>query len=51
MELTTFRVTNWPDEEEVLADDLVYKKKVIGGAIYTAAVDGFMKGLSPIEQK
>ncbi len=51
VELTTFHVTNWPDEEEVLADVLVYKKKVIGGAIYTAAVDGFMKGLSPMEQK
>lgn len=51
VELTTFHVTNWPDEEEVLADILVYKKKVIGGAIYTAAVDGFMKGLSPMEQQ
>ncbi len=48
VELTTLQVTNWPDGEEVLADVLVYKKKVIGGAIYTAAVDGFMQGLKPI---
>ena len=49
VELTTFRVTNWPTDEEVLADVLVYKKKVIGGAVYTAAVDGFMKGLAPMD--
>ncbi len=47
VELTTLRVTNWPDGEEVLADLLVYKKQVIGGAIYTASVDGFMQGLTP----
>lgn len=51
VELTTFRVTNWPTGEEVLADVLVYKKKVIGGAVYTAAVDGFMQGLKPMDQK
>ncbi len=48
VELTTVSITNWPGEEEVLADVLVYKKKVIGGAIYTAAVDGFMQGLAPM---
>ena len=31
-----------------LVDVLVYKKKVIGGAVYTAAVDGFMQGLTPL---
>ena len=50
VELTTFHVTNWPSGEEVLADVLVYKKKVIGGAIYTASVDGFMQGLIPMDQ-
>ena len=48
VELTTFRVTNWPSDEQVLVDVLVYKKKVIGGAVYTAAVDGFMQGLTPL---
>ena len=51
VELSTFHVTNWPTGEEVLADVLVYKKKVIGGAIYTAAVDGFMRGLTPMKKQ
>jgi len=50
VELTTFPVTNWPSEESVLVDVLVWRKKVIGGAVYTAAVDGFMQGLSPMEK-
>ena len=50
VELTTLHVTNWPDGEDVLADVLVYKKKVIGGAVYTASVDGFMQGLIPMNQ-
>ena len=33
VELTTFPVTNWPAEEPVLLDVLVYRKKVIGGAV------------------
>ena len=49
VDLTTYKITNWPDGETVLADVLVYKNKVIGGAIYTAAVDGFMYGLQPME--
>ena len=49
VDLTTFRVTNWPGGETVLADVLVYKNKVIGGAVYTAAVDGFMYGLQPMK--
>lgn len=51
VELSTFHVTNWPTREDVLADVLVYKKKVIGGAIYTAAVDGFMQGLTPMKKQ
>lgn len=51
VELNTFHVNNWPSDEEVLADVLVYKRKVIGGAIYTASVDGFMQGLVPMDQK
>ena len=50
VDLTTYKITNWPDGETVLVDVLVYKNKVIGGAVYTAAVDGFMYGLQPMEQ-
>ena len=48
VELTTFKVTNWPSGESVLVDVLVYKSKIIGGAVYTASVDGFMYGLQPL---
>lgn len=51
VELTTFRVKNYPADEDVLADVLVYRNRVIGGAVYTAAVDGFMTGLQPLSQK
>ena len=49
VDLNTYPITNWPDGETVLADVLVYKNKVIGGAVYTAAVDGFMYGLQPMD--
>ncbi len=48
--LTTYRVTNYPCDEPVLLDVLVYKRKVVGGAVYTAAVDGFMHGLKPLAE-
>lgn len=51
VDLSTWRVTNWPCEEEVLVDVLVYKNKVIGGAVYTASVEGFMYGLQPMENQ
>ena len=51
MELSTWAVTNWPDGEAVLVDVLVYKNKVIGGAVYTASVEGFMYGLQPMENQ
>lgn len=47
--LMTFEITNYPGEEAVLADVLVCRKRVIGGAVYTAAVDGFMTGLQSLE--
>lgn len=50
VELMTFEITNYPGEEAVLADVLVCRKKVIGGAVYTASVDGFMVGLQPLEE-
>ena len=49
VDLTTYKVSNWPTNEVVLVDVLAYKNKVIGGAVYTAAVDGFMYGLQPME--
>lgn len=51
VDLTTYRVTNWPSGEEVLVDVLVYKNKVIGGAVYTASVEGFMYGLKSMESQ
>ena len=48
VDLTTYKVSNWPTNEVVLVDVLAYKNKVIGGAVYTAAVDGFMYGLQPM---
>ena len=45
-----YEITNFPGAQEpVYATVLVYKNKVIGGAVYTAAVDGFMYGLQPME--
>lgn len=43
--LYTFYVQNYSGYNDVLADVLVYKNKVIGGAVYTADVNGFMHGL------
>ena len=51
VDLSTWTVTNWPDGEAVLVDVLVYKDKVIGGAVYTASVEGFMYGLRPLEEQ
>ena len=51
VDLSTWTVTNWPDGEAVLVDVLVYKDKVIGGAVYTASVDGFMYGLRPMAEQ
>lgn len=49
--LYTYRVTNYTGETEVLLDLLLCKKKIIGGAVYTAAIDGFMHGLMPNPSK
>ncbi len=51
VDLSTWTVTNWPGGEAVLVDVLVYKDKVIGGAVYTASVEGFMYGLQPMENQ
>ena len=43
--LHTFAITNYKDVSDVLCDLMVYKDSIIGGAIYTADVSGFMHGL------
>ncbi len=50
VDLVTYSVTNYPTGEEVLADLLLYGDKLIGGAIYTTAIDGFMHGLRPADK-
>lgn len=42
----TYRITNYPDYNgEVYVNILVYKKKVIGGDVCSADVNGFIHGL------
>ena len=50
VDLVTYSITNYPTGEEVLVDLLLYRDKLIGGAIYTTAIDGFMHGLRPAEK-
>ena len=47
--LHTFGIKNYRGDG-VLCDLLVYKKAVIGGAVYTADVNGFMHGLKKAEK-
>ena len=49
--LYTYAITRYPGcEDEVRCDMLVCRKKLIGGNIYTVAVDGFMHGLTAPQQ-
>lgn len=42
----TYKITNYPDYDgEVYVNILVYKKKVIGGDVCSADVNGFIHGL------
>lgn len=50
VELVTYSITNYPTGEEVLVDLLLYRDNIIGGAIYTTAIDGFMHGLRPADK-
>lgn len=47
--LYTYAVTNYPNQPDVRCDLLVHRGKVIGGNLYTTAIDGFMHGLKPAE--
>ena len=46
--LYTYRLTNYPGEPEAMADVLLKGEKVVGGSVYSAALDGFMHGLRPV---
>ena len=41
----TYKVTNYPGEDTVVANLYVYKDKVVGGDISSTAQDGFSHGL------
>ena len=41
----TYRVLNHPSGDEVVADILVYRDRVIAGDVQSTALDGFMTGL------
>lgn len=40
-----YAVTDFEGAEDVQLELLVYKNRVIGGSVYTVAIDGFMRGL------
>ena len=47
--LYTYAVVNYPENRDVLCDLLICGGRVIGGNLYTAALDGFMHGLRPAD--
>lgn len=47
----TYRVLNYPTDDEVSAHLYVYNDKVIGGDISSAALDGFMHGLTKLNRE
>lgn len=49
VDLYTYAVTNDPRDKDVRCDLLVCGGRIVGGNIYTTALDGFMHGLQPAE--
>ncbi len=47
LSLYTYRATNYPGQQDVMIDLLIDKDRAAGGAVYSAALDGFMHGLRP----
>ena len=45
LKLYTYQVTNHESTDTVFAELYVYKGKIVGGDIHSAALDGFMQGL------
>ena len=48
--LYTYIVINYPTEDEVTANLLVYNNKIIGGDICSVSLDGFMHGFTPPDE-
>ncbi len=47
VELYVYEVLNYPDtEEEIHANILIYKNKIIGGDVSSVNIDGFIEGFS-----
>lgn len=44
----SYRVDNYPGEDDVLAHLYIYKDKIIGGDICSTKLDGFMHALTPM---
>ena len=42
----SYRIDNYPGEDDVLAHLYVYNDKIIGGDICSTKLDGFMHGLT-----
>ena len=51
MDLEPYHVLNYPTDDEVSAHLYVYNDKVIGGDISSAALDGFMHGLTKLNRE
>lgn len=47
VQLYSYHIVNYPTDDYVYANLLIYKNRVIGGDICSAALDGFMHGLTP----
>lgn len=45
LKLYTYEVTNHESSDTVFAELYIYKGKVVGGDVHSAALDGFMQGL------
>ena len=41
----TYKVLNYPDAENVVADIIVFRNEVIAGDVQSTSLDGFMHGL------
>ncbi|ODU58641.1 MAG: hypothetical protein ABT01_00115 [Clostridium sp. SCN 57-10] len=44
--MCTFAVVQDGSEDELRCELLLYKNRLVGGSVYTVAVDGFMRGLT-----
>ena len=41
----TYRILNYPENESVVADIIVFRNEIIAGDIQNNSLDGFMAGL------